>query len=167
MGFGWLVFVALLAQIIVVFVGFGELGVLRRFVFPASYVLLLAFVVLNWRRIGILIIGAGMVLNFSAVVTNGGLMPISPASMERAGAQDKLAGLELGDPVPLSRNVLLEESDTNLQWLSDRIAWDSPGPFPVFSVGDIIIGIGLVVILVEFLLPVVVQRLSRDRPSLT
>ncbi len=167
MRFAWLVFLALLAQIIVVFVGFGELGVLRRFVFPASNVLLLAFVVLNWRRIGILVIAAGMVLNFSAVVSNGGLMPISPASMERAGAQDKLAELELGDPVPLSRNVLLEESDTNLQWLSDRIAWDSPGPFPVFSVGDIIIGIGLVVILVEFLLPVVAQRLSRDRPSLT
>lgn len=160
-------FLALLAQLIVIFVGFGELGVLRRFIFPASYILLLAFVILNWRRVGVLVIGAGMVLNFSAVVTNGGLMPISPASMERAGLQDELAELELGDPVPTSKNVLLDESDTSLQWLSDRIAWDSPGPVPVFSVGDIIIGVGLLIALGEFLLPVLVQRLSQGRPSLT
>jgi hypothetical protein len=163
--FGWLALGALLAQIVVIYVGPGEAGVLRRLVFPASYVLLLAFVVLNWRRLGILVIGVGMMLNFLAIVSNGGLMPISPATMERAGFGDELAEQELGDALPQSKNVLLDESDTNLQWLSDRFTWGSPGPLSVFSLGDVFIGAGLIVILIEIILSVVLHT-SRDRPSL-
>jgi len=165
--FGWLALVAVAAQLIVIYVGFGGAEELRRFVFPASYVLLLAFIILNRRRVGFLVIGAGTLLNFLAIVTNGGLMPISPANMEKAGLGDELAELELGDAVPLSKNVLLEEGDTGLQWLTDRFTWDSLGPFPVFSIGDVIIGAGLVVVLVELLLPLIARAASRDRPSLT
>lgn len=165
--FGWLALVAVAAQLIVIYVGFGGAEELRRFVFPTSYVLLLAFIILNRRRAGFLVIGAGTLLNFLAIVTNGGLMPISPATMEKAGLGDELAELELGDAVPLNKNVLLEESDTNLQWLTDRFTWDSPGPFPVFSIGDVIIGAGLIVVLVELLLPLIARGPSRDRPSLT
>jgi hypothetical protein len=159
--FGWLVLVAIAAQLIVIYVGFGEAGEFRRFVFPASYVLLLAFVTLNRWRVGFLVIGAGTLLNFLAIVTNGGLMPISPANMEKAGHGDELAELQLGDAVPLSKNVLLEEGDT------DRLTWDSPGPLSVFSIGDVIIGLGLLVVLVELFLPLIAGRTSRDRPSLT
>ena len=155
------------AQLIVIYVGFGEAEELRRFVFPASYVLLLAFIVLNRWRVGFLVIGAGTLLNFLAIVTNGGLMPISPANMERAGFGDELAELELGDAVPVSKNVLLEESDTHLQWLTDRFVWDSPGPFSVVSIGDVIIAVGLLVVLVELFLPLIARGASRDRLSLT
>jgi lipoprotein signal peptidase len=165
--FGWLALVAVAAQLIVIYVGFGGAEELRRFVFPTSYVLLLAFIILNRRRLGFLVIGAGTLLNFLAIVTNGGLMPVSPANMEKAGLQEELADLNLGDAVPVSKNVLLEESDTNLQWLTDRFTWDSPGPFPVFSIGDVIIGAGLVVVLIELLLPFIMRGASRDRPSLT
>src|SRR3972149_2497669 len=134
---GWLAVIALLAQVVVIYVGFGEAAVLRRFIFPSTYVLLLAFVILNRRRIGFLVIGAGMLLNFLAIVSHGGLLPISPASMEKGGLGEELAELRPGDAVPDSKNVLLEESDTNLQWLSDRFTWISDGPFAVFSVGDI------------------------------
>lgn len=162
MEFGWLVLVALVTQAVVIYVGFGELGVIRRFIFPSSYVLLLAFIVLNWRRVGFVVVGVGVVLNLLAIVTNGGLMPVSPAAMERAGLQDELVGVDSGDPLPLSKNVLLDESDTNFQWLSDRIPWDSPGPVPLLSVGDIVVVIGLVALVVEFLLPHVVRRLSQS-----
>ena len=157
---------ALLGQAVVIYVDFGDAGVLRRFVFPASYVLLLTFVVLNRRRVGILVIGVGMLLNFVVIVANGGLMPIAPATMERAGLEDELVELELGDSVPQTKNVLLDEGDTHLELLSDRITWGSTGPVPVFSIGDAVIGIGLIVVLVEFLLPML-QRPPRDRPSLT
>ena len=163
---GWLAVVALLAQVIVIYAGFGDAAVLRRFLFTSSYVLLLAFVVLNRRRVGFLVIGVGMLLNFLAIVTNGGLMPISPASMEKGGLGEELAELGPGDAVPDSKNVLLEESDTNLQWLSDRFTWGSPGPFSVFSIGDAIIGAGLIIVLVELLLPAL-QRSSRNRTSAT
>lgn len=157
---------ALLAQAVVIYVDFGDAGVLRRFVFPASYVLLLTFVVLNRRRVGILVIGVGMLLNFVVIVANGGLMPIAPTTMESAGLEDELVELELGDSVPQTKNVLLDEGDTHLELLSDRITWGSTGPVPVFSIGDAVIGIGLIVVLVEFLLPML-QRPPRDRPSLT
>ncbi len=164
--FGWLVLLAFIAQTVVIYVGFGDVAVLRRFVFPASYVLLLAFVVLNWRRVGFLVSGAGLILNFLASVTHGGLMPISPANLERAGLGDQLVELELGDSVPETKNVLLDESETHLQILSDRIAWKSPGPLPVFSIGDVVVGAGLAVLIIELLLPVVL-RVSQNRPSPT
>lgn len=163
--FGWLVLIALAVQLIVIYVDFGGAEEFRRFVYPASYVLLLAFIILNRRRVGFLVIGVGMLLNLLAIVTNGGLMPISPTTMEKAGLGDEL--VELGDAVPLTKNVLLEEGDTNLQWLTDRFTWDSPGPFPVFSIGDVIIGVGLLIVLVELFLPLIARSASRDHPSVT
>jgi hypothetical protein len=159
---GWLAVIALLAQLVVIYVGFGDATVLRRFIFPSTYVLLLAFVILNRRRIGFLIIGAGMLLNFLAIVTNGGLMPISPEHLQ----ESELAELEPGDSVPNSKNVMLEEEDTQLRWLSDRLDWDTGTDLQVFSVGDFIIGAGLAVVLLELLLPRV-QRVSPDRTSPT
>jgi len=165
--FGWLALLAVAAQLVVIYVDFGGAADLRRFVFPTSYVLLLAFIILNRRRLGFLVIGAGMLLNFLAIVANGGLMPISPTNVEKVGLGDEIAEQDLGDAVPLSKNVLLEESDTNLQWLTDRFTWDSPGPLSVFSIGDVIIAAGLVVILVELVLPLIARGASRDHPSLT
>ena len=105
--FGWVVLLALLLQITVIYVGFGEAAVLRRFVFPSSYVLLLAFVVLNRRRIGFLVIGVGMLLNFLAIVSNGGLMPVTPANAEKAGMGYQIEGVELGEAIPRSHKLFL------------------------------------------------------------
>ena len=159
---GWLAVVALLTQIAVVYVDFGDAAVLRRFIFPSTYVLLLAFVVLNRRRIGFLVIGAGMLLNFLVIVSNGGLMPIAPQHLEPS----ELAELQPGDPVPGSKNVMLEEDEIHLRWLSDRLHWDNGTDLKVFSVGDIVIGAGLAVVLLELLMPRV-QRVSPDRTSPT
>ena len=164
--FGWIVLLALLLQIIVIFVGFGEAGVLRRFFFPFSYVLVLAFIAINRRHLGFLTVGVGMLLNFLAVVTNGGLMPVTPANMEAAGMAYKIEGVELGKAIPRSKNVLLEAGDTHLSWLSDRFTWVSDSPFAVFSVGDIVVAAGLVVVLLELLLAAL-QRNSPDRTSPT
>jgi len=164
--FGWVVLMALAAQLVVIYAGFGDAAVLRRFIFPSSYVLLLAFVVLNRRRIGFLVIGAGMLLNFLAIVSNGGLMPVTPANAEKAGMGYKIEGVEPGEAIPRSKNVLLEESDIHLRWLSDRFTWISDSPFAVFSIGDLVIAAGLVVLLLELLLPAL-QRSPPDRASPT
>ena len=164
---GWLAVIALLAQLVVVYVGFGDAAVLRRFIFPSTYVLLLAFVILNRQRIGFLVIGVGMLLNFLAIVSNGGLMPVTPANAEKAGMGYKIEGVELGEAIPRSKNVLLEESDTHLRWLSDRFTWISDSPLAVFSVGDIVIAAGLVIVLGELLLLPALQRSSRNRTSAT
>ena len=164
--FGWLVLMALAAQLVVIYADFGDAAVVRRFIFPSTYVLLLAFVILNRRRISFLVIGVGMLLNFLAIVSNGGLMPVTPANTEKAGMGYKIEGVELGEAIPRSKNVLLEESDTHLRWLSDRFTWISDSPLAVFSVGDIVIAAGLTVVLLELLLPAL-QRSSRNRTSAT
>jgi hypothetical protein len=164
--YGWLAVMAVVAQLLVIYLDFGDADVLRRFIFPSSYVLLLAFVALNRRYIGFLVIGAGMLLNLLAIVSNGGLMPVSPANMAEAGLSHKIEELSLGDGIPRSKNVLLEDGDTHLRWLSDRFTWLPDGPFAVFSAGDVIIVAGLLVLLFEFLLPRV-QRVSPDRTSPT
>ena len=157
---------ALAAQLVVIYADFGDAAVVRRFIFPSTYVLLLAFVILNRRRIGFLVIGAGMLLNFLAIVSNGGLMPVTPANAEKAGMGYKIEGVELGEAIPRSKNVLLEDSDTHLRWLSDRFTWISDSPLAVFSVGDIVIAAGLTVVLLELLLPAL-QRSPPDRTSAT
>ena len=164
--FGWLVLMALAAQLVVIYADFGDAAVVRRFIFPSTYVLLLAFVILNRQRIGFLVIGVGMLLNFLAIVSNGGLMPVTPANAEKAGMGYKIEGVELGEAIPRSKNVLLEESDTHLRWLSDRFTWISDSPLAVFSVGDIVIAAGLTVVLLELLLPAL-QRSPPDRTSAT
>ena len=164
--FGWLVLMALAAQLVVIYADFGDAAVVRRFIFPSTYVLLLAFVILNRQRIGFLVIGAGMLLNFLAIVSNGGLMPVTPANAEKAGMGYKIEGVELGEAIPRSKNVLLEESVIPLRWLSDRFTWISDSPLAVFSVGDIVIAAGLIVVLLELLLPAL-QRSSRNRTSAT
>jgi hypothetical protein len=163
--FGWLVLLAIAAQLIVIYVPFGGAEDVRRVVFPLSYVLLLAFVALNWRRAGILIMGLGVALNFLAIVSNGGLMPVSPESLESAGLVEELRSTPLGEPVDGSKNVLLVEEETNLRWLTDRIVLTEAGPYPVFSIGDVVIVIGLVVTLIELILPFALPSRPGDRPS--
>lgn len=162
--FGWLALLALTAQLVVIYVISGEAAIVGRFVFPLSYVLLFAFVALNWRYLGLLIIGLGLSLNFLAVVANGGLMPVSPDSIRAVGRAEALEDYELGEPVPDTKNVLLAEDDTHLRFLTDRIEVAEESPYPLVSIGDLFILGGLLVSLIQIVLSFVVQGASRDRP---
>jgi hypothetical protein len=167
--FGGLVFLALLAQILILYVDLADLGIVRRITLPLSYVLLLAFVALNWRRVGILVLGLGALLNFLAVISNGGLMPVSPENLREAGLEEDLVGREPGDAVPGTKDVLLEEDATHLRFLSDRLSLGADsGPIPpLFSIGDVIIVAGAAIALVELLMPSVQRVRTDDEPSLT
>jgi len=147
------VFVALGLQLLVIYAGLGGAASFRRVLLIVSYLILFVFVGANWRRLGITIIGAGLLLNFLAIAANGGLMPISPETMVRAGLLDRLASLEPGDSVPFSKDILLEEGDTHLRFLSDILVLDNPADIQAFSVGDTVIGAGLLVTLAELILP--------------
>ena len=146
-------FLALGLQLLVIYAGLGWAAPLRRVLFILSYLILFLFVAANWRRLGIAVIGAGLLLNFLAIAANGGLMPISPETMVRAGLADRLAGLEPGDPVPFSKDILLGGDDTRLRALSDILVLDNPADIRAFSVGDTVIAAGLIVTLAELFLP--------------
>ena len=140
-------------QIIVIYTAVGQADPAPRLLILLSYVALLLFVLANRRHLGISIIGIGLLLNFLAIAANGGLMPVSPETLERAGLAHRLPELETGEPVPKTKDILLEKGDTRLWFLSDILALDNPLGVRAFSVGDTVIGAGLAVTLAQLVLP--------------
>jgi hypothetical protein len=154
---------ALGLQLLVIFAGLGELTDVRRGLFVFSYLLLIVFVLANLRRPGIAVIGVGLALNFLAIVSNGGLMPVTPEALDRVGPPP--TEIELGEPVPLTKDVLLAREDTRLWPLTDILTWENPTNIQLFSVGDLFIAAGLALTLAELLLPRL-RRVPPDNPSL-
>ncbi|MEO6196574.1 MAG: DUF5317 family protein, partial [Dehalococcoidia bacterium] len=85
------------------------------------------------------------------IAANGGLMPVTPETLERTGGIP--AGVETGEWVPDSKDVLLERADTRLYPLSDRITWDALDPIRAFSAGDMLIVVGLAIFLPSLVIP--------------
>jgi hypothetical protein len=101
-----------------------------------SYACLLAVFLLNLRLTGMPIAGAGMLLNLSAMLANGGHMPALPSAMQHGGLH--YSGVH---------NNSVADAAPNLAWFVDRWAAPSFVPFGnVFSVGDVLIGVGAVVL---------------------
>jgi hypothetical protein len=149
---GPVAFIALGLQALVIYTDIGRADPAPRFLVIFSYLLLFLFLWGNRRHLGIAIIGLGLLLNFLAIAANGGLMPVSPETLERAGLAHKLVELDIGAPVPNTKDILLEEGDTRLWFLSDILALDNPLGVRAFSVGDTVIGAGLVVTLAQLLI---------------
>jgi hypothetical protein len=85
----------------------------------------------NLRLPGVPLIGAGMLLNLSAILANGGHMPALPAALRAAGLHFTHSRNSTALPSP------------NLYWLVDR--WAAPSWVPwanVFSIGDVLIAAG-------------------------
>ena len=130
----WSVFAALALQLLL-FLRLVEQP-LETPVHLGSYALLFLFAFANGRNLALLPLSIGMALNSAAIVANGGHMPVSPVAAEAAGVR---AGP--------SSNVKI--GGEHLTWLGDVFAL--PASFPlanVFSLGDILIGIGMVGLIV-------------------
>jgi hypothetical protein len=100
----------------------------------ASYACLVVATALNIERGGIPLVAAGLVTNLTAIVANGGHMPVLPAAMHASGRDYQVHFNSAADATP------------HLAWLVDR--WAAPGWIPlanVFSVGDVLIAVGGVV----------------------
>lgn len=128
-----LVWLALAIQIAIISLGFAQ--EIAPLLHTLTYALALGFLVLNWRVPGVLIVGVGALLNGGTIALNGGVLPTSPEAVAAAGV-DHGEGFKntaiLDDPV--------------LPWLGDIFAWPAPMPLAnTFSVGDVIIVLGVVV----------------------
>jgi hypothetical protein len=102
-----------------------------------SYLCLLTVFVLNRRLTGMPIAGAGMLLNLAAIVSNGGHMPALPRAMRDAGLSYR--GVH---------NNSVAAAHPHLAWFVDR--WAAPSWVPagnVFSLGDVLIGLGAIVLI--------------------
>jgi hypothetical protein len=116
-----------------------------------SYALLIAATVRNARPPGALVIGGGMLSNLVAVASNGGHMPALRSAIEGAGLTY--------DGV---NNNSVAAAHPHMAWLVDR--WAAPAWLPlgnVYSVGDVLIAVGTIVLVTLAMRP----RLLGRRPS--
>lgn len=160
---GVLALFALAMQAIAIFAPLGFDDVPKRLLFEISYLLLVFFAIVNLPRPGFLILGVGLLLNFLPIVANGGLMPVTAENLARIDQLDRIEGRAEGDAIPRTKNVLKTKEKTHFYVLSDRLVFDNPVYVPILSIGDLVIGAGLVVTLGDLFLPRV-QR-SRQAPA--
>lgn len=94
--------------------------------------LLVGWVVFANRHVPWLwLVGVGGLLNFIAIVANGGVMPASAAAAEAAGLAP--------EPGEFVNSQVL--ADPNLLFLGDVFGSDLPWPNNVFSVGDVVMAV--------------------------
>jgi hypothetical protein len=133
----WTVPVALVIQI-VIFSHLGD-GLEPRTVEElhiASYVILLGFAAANLRVRALVPVLLGLAANAVAILANHGLMPVSPGAARTVGISPGV-----------HENVFV--GDGRLAFLGDVFALPSEFPLAnVFSVGDILIGIGMMLFVV-------------------
>ena len=131
----WSVFAALGLQLLLFF--HVAPGSLETPIHLGSYGLLFVFAFANGRNLALLPLSLGMAMNSAAIVANGGHMPVNEVAARAAG----LSGVDDSSNVKIGGE--------HLTWLGDIFAL--PARFPltnVFSIGDILIGIGMVGLIV-------------------
>ena len=129
----WAVYVAL---------GLGVLAIelpglpdgLRSLLLVAAYPVGAVFLAANRRVPGMALTALGAALNLLAITANGGVMPASPAARAAAGLPVDEPGFQSSAAV----------DDPRLAFLGDVFAIPASWPLSnVFSVGDVLIGVGL------------------------
>jgi hypothetical protein len=112
----------------------GLAAEVARWVYVASTALVVVVVLANLRLSGLPLVVAGAALNLAAIVANGGSMPASPSALAALGAG-----------IGANTNSIVLDHPV-LEPLTDLFATPTWLPFGnVFSVGDVLIGLGVVV----------------------
>ena len=115
-----------------------RIGVFGPPIYVASTTLVLLAVVANLRIRGMALVAIGAASNLAAIVANGGYMPASAAAAAAIGR----------DPIVDYSNSAIIPSPA-LEPLTDVIALPTWLPFTnIVSVGDLFIGLGIVVVIV-------------------
>ena len=135
----WALYAAIGLQIIIISVIPDRLIGIHAPVHVGSYALAAAFLVVNRRIRGLWIIGLGGLANLTAILANGGVMPASASALDTAGIA--------ADTGQFANSTTL--ADPELSFLGDVFAIPASWPVigNVFSVGDVLIGVGAVVLL--------------------
>jgi len=127
---------------------------LTRAALLLSYPALIAGCLMNFRTPGVALMLLGVVLNFVAILANGGLMPV---------AVDHIGLSPVEGFVPGTKSVVLYAADIRLPLLTDRFSLPlSALQGKVFSLGDALIAAGLLVAGTRTLVGLVPHRSARD-----
>jgi hypothetical protein len=141
----WLVLVGVLPQLIAFQIPWTSSGIPDKFapyILVTTQILLIIFAWINRKQPGFWALGAGLLLNFTIILMNGGLMPISPTTLDRL-LPGKEWPAQIGQRLGTSKDIILPDAVTRLYWLSDRFVLPAWTHYRVaFSLGDVVIAIG-------------------------
>jgi hypothetical protein len=116
----------------------SRVGDLGPVLYVASTVLVLAAIIRNRAIPGMPVVIAGAACNLAAIVANGGYMPAGRSALEA-----------LGKSVPTIYSNSAAVPDPALWFLTDIFALPRWLPFAnIFSLGDVLIGTGIVLVIV-------------------
>ena len=134
---------AFLIQFAIVWLSFKNVEFIIKYhsiLHISSFIILLISAFGNVKLPGFKLIIIGILLNFTVIVANGGQMPVSTIALQKSGLGSYQKVLEKGEY--LTHKLL--DKNTKLKFLADRLYIRKPYPrSTAFSVGDIIIGLGL------------------------
>ena len=105
----------------------------------ASYLPLLALVILNRDREGMWLAGVGVLMNFSVILANGGMPVMREAALVASGYSADAAAAAIASSV---KHVPLDAS-SRLPFLADVIPVRFVGQGQVISLGDVFLAVGL------------------------
>lgn len=121
----------------------GELPILAPLFFILSFAFLAVGVSLNADRWPMILILAGVLLNFTVIALNAGFMPVSESALISAGYDISRISTQ-----QLDMNHVLVTSQTRLSFLSD--VFPIAKPFPqILSIGDFMMCFGLACFLIK------------------
>jgi hypothetical protein len=126
-----------------------------RWIWLASYACVLCGAALNLHLRGVALTASGILLNLTAIIANGGSMPALPRAVHGAGMS---AGVHHNS---------ITTAEPRLAWFVDR--WSAPDWLPlanVFSVGDVVLAVGAVVLVLAALQVPALRRLPQPRVAL-
>ncbi|ABW20018.1 DUF5317 domain-containing protein [Alkaliphilus oremlandii] len=113
----------------------------KMILYIISYIMLFIVLFLNLGKKSVWLIVIGAVLNFAAIVLNGGSMPMDLEALQKIGSINMLQSIKAGELVNY-RNITEAVSFT--VYLGKRIT--TPEWYPikqVFSIGDLFISLGI------------------------
>jgi hypothetical protein len=162
----WVGLVAMAAQLAAIYAGWTP-DALDLVLIVGSHVALAAVALTNRRLPGAPAVAAGLLLNLAVMLANGGLMPIAPETLARAGRLEpwKVGAGTTGHRVAGSKDVLIPADQTRLEFLADRYWTGLPGRLGfIFSVGDVILTAGVFTFVVSSLTAAPNSRARKDSP---
>lgn len=151
---GWVALVGIGVQLLLFSTPVGmALGSMGPVVYLLSTAAVLLAVLANARIPGMALIALGAVSNMAAILANDGYMPSTSAALAFAGR---------GDEKGYSNSSLVEEPALAL--LTDIFAVPSWVPMAnVFSVGDVLIAVGLAIVVFVTMAPAATSIVLRRR----
>jgi hypothetical protein len=117
------------------------------------------------RHLGTWVIAVGLAANLSAILANGGLMPITAQTVEAAVGAERAAAYQEGEWIPGSKDVVVAPGEGRLLPLGDGIVVRAGSAGVAASPGDVVIVAGLAILVAEAAAAWALRPRVREAPA--